>query len=297
MIRWLKLAAVLTLWALSFVLNEVALESLTPTTVAAGRWLVTAMLAIALLAHRRQTEMLGTALRVDLRGFALLSLVGVTLLYGLQIVGQSRTTAVNTGLLANTVPVFTALLAVAFLHQRIRAVGWLGIAVALVGAWLVSSGGLRLDVGNSNLLGDALVLLSSLAAALYFILGARLVHTYLPMVVTAAAATLGAATLLVINLLAGGENHWTWQAVLTVMLLGVGPGLLSNLWWWETVTWLDAGRAALYVYLIPLITMVFAVALLGETISPAQLGGAALLLGGVWLAERGQSISHSEELR
>lgn len=287
--RWLKLAAVLTLWALSFVLNEIALEYLTPTAVAAGRWMVTAALALALLAQRRQTDGLRTALRVDLRGFALLSLMGVTLLYGLQIVGQSRTSAVNTGLLANTVPVFTALLAMLFLHQRIRPVGWLGIAVALVGAWLVSSGGLRLDVSDSSLLGDALVLLSSLAAALYFILGARLLRSYPPLVVTAAAATLGAATLLVVDLLAGGVNHWTWQAVAVIVLLGVGPGLLANLWWWETVTWLDAGRAALYVYLIPLITMVFAVALLGETISPAQLAGAALLLGGVWLAERGQA--------
>ena len=278
-------------------LNEVALDFLTPTMVAAGRWMVTATLALALLAQRRQTGALRTALRVDLRGFALLSLVGVTLLYGLQIVGQSRTSAVNTGLLANTVPVFTALLAVLFLHQRIRPVGWLGIAVALIGAWLVSSGGLRLDVTDSSLLGDALVLLSSLAAALYFILGARLVRSYPPLVVTAAAATLGAATLLVIDLLAGGVNHWTWQAVATVVLLGIGPGLLANLWWWETVTWLDAGRAALYVYLIPLITMVFAVALLGETISPAQLDGAALLLGGVWLAERGQVSKDLEEPR
>ncbi|MCB0230087.1 MAG: DMT family transporter, partial [Anaerolineae bacterium] len=140
-VRWLKLAAVLTLWALSFVLNEVALDFVTPTTVAAGRWVVTATLALALLAHRRQTGEFRRALRVDFRGFALLSLVGVTLLYGLQIVGQSRTTAINAGLLANTVPVFTALLAVTTLHQRIRPVGWLGIAVALVGAWIVSSGG------------------------------------------------------------------------------------------------------------------------------------------------------------
>ncbi|MCB0250848.1 MAG: DMT family transporter [Anaerolineae bacterium] len=288
-VRWLKLAAVLTLWALSFVLNEVALDFVTPTTVAAGRWVVTATLALALLAHRRQTVEFGRALQVDFRGFALLSLVGVTLLYGLQIVGQSRTTAINAGLLANTVPVFTALLAVTTLHQRIRPVGWLGIAVALVGAWIVSSGGLRLDVTTSSALGDLLVLLSALAAALYFVLGARLLRGYPPLVVTAAAATLGAATLAILAVVAGGENHWTWQAVVAIVALGVGPGLLSNLWWWETVTWLDASRAALYVYLIPLITMVFAVVLLGETIGLAQLAGAALLLGGVWLAERGQA--------
>lgn len=284
--RIFKLAAVLTLWALSFILNDVALRSLEPATVVAGRWSVTAMLTLLLLAQRRQVDAFGAALRRDGRAFFLLSLFGVTLLYGLQISGQARTSTVNTGLLANTVPIFTALLAMIFLHQRLRPVGWAGIVLAMIGAWVVSTGGLRLDVNPATALGDGLVLLSSLAAALYFVYGAQLLQRYPALLVTAAAATLGALTLLPVALLAGRGSVWTWQAVAAVIALGVGPGLLANLWWWETVEWLDASRAAIYIYLIPLLTMLFAVLLLGETVGPAQLGGAALLLGGVWLAER-----------
>lgn len=284
--RIFKLAAVLALWALSFILNDVALRSLEPATVVAGRWSVTAMLTLLLLAQRRQVDAFGAALRRDGRAFFLLSLFGVTLLYGLQISGQARTSTVNTGLLANTVPIFTALLAMIFLHQRLRPVGWAGIVLAMIGAWVVSTGGLRLDVNPATALGDGLVLLSSLAAALYFVYGAQLLQRYPALLVTAAAATLGALTLLPVALLAGRGSVWTWQAVAAVIALGVGPGLLANLWWWETVEWLDASRAAIYIYLIPLLTMIFAVLLLGETVGPAQLGGAALLLGGVWLAER-----------
>lgn len=284
--RIFKLAAVLALWALSFILNDVALRSLEPATVVAGRWSVTAMLTLLLLAQRRQVDDFGAALRRDGRAFFLLSLFGVTLLYGLQISGQARTSTVNTGLLANTVPIFTALLAMIFLHQRLRPVGWAGIVLAMIGAWVVSTGGLRLDVNPATALGDGLVLLSSLAAALYFVYGAQLLQRYPALLVTAAAATLGALTLLPVALLAGRGSVWTWQAVAAVIALGVGPGLLANLWWWETVEWLDASRAAIYIYLIPLLTMIFAVLLLGETVGPAQLGGAALLLGGVWLAER-----------
>ncbi len=287
--RIFKLASVLTLWALSFVLNDVALRTLQPAAVVAGRWSVTAVLVLLLLARRRQMGAFTAALRVDWRAFFLLSLFGVTLLYGLQITGQARTSAVNTGLLANTVPVFTALLAAIFLHQRLRPAGWAGIILALVGAWIVSAGGLRLEVQGETVLGDGLVLLSSLAAALYFVFGSRLLRGYPALVVTAAAATLGALTLLPLALLLGRCSVWTWQAVAAVIALGVGPGLLANLWWWETVEWLDASRAAVYVYLIPLLTMIFAVLLLGEAIGPAQLAGAALLLGGVWLAERGRS--------
>ena len=142
--RIFKLAAALLLWALSFILNEVALRSLEPATVVAGRWSVTAALALLLLARRGQMGALGGALRTDGRAFFVLSLFGVTLLYGLQISGQARTSAVNTGLLANTVPIFTALLATLFLHQRLRVANWAGILLALLGAWIVSAGGLRL---------------------------------------------------------------------------------------------------------------------------------------------------------
>lgn len=286
-VRIFKLAAVLTLWALSFILNEVALRSLQPATVVAGRWSVTAALVLLLVARRRQMGAFSAALRADGRAFFLLSLFGVTLLYGLQITGQARTSAVNTGLLANAVPVFTALLAAVFLNQRLRPAGWAGIALALLGAWIVSAGGLRLDLRGNTALGDSLVLLSSLAAALYFVFGSRLLRSYPALLVTAAAATLGALTLLPVALLVGRSSVWTWQAAAAVAALGVGPGLLANLWWWETVEWLDAGRAAVYIYLIPLLTMAFAALLLDEMVGPAQLAGAALLLSGIWLAERG----------
>lgn len=287
--RIFKLAAVLVLWALSFILNEVALRSLQPVTVVAGRWSVTAVLVLLLLARRGQMGAFTAALRVDGRAFFLLSLFGVTLLYGLQISGQARTSAVNTGLLANTVPIFTALLATLFLHQRLRPAAWAGIVLALLGAWIVSAGGLRLEVQGETVGGDGLVLLSSLAAALYFVFGGRLLRRYPALLVTAAAATLGALTLLPAALLAGRDSVWTWPAVAAVLALGIGPGLLANLWWWETAEWLGASRAAIYIYLIPLLTMLFAVLLLGETIGLAQLGGAALLLGGVWLAERSRA--------
>lgn len=284
--RIFKLAAVLILWAASFILNEVALRSLAPLTVVAARWMVTALVLLAWLAWRGETARFAAAVRTDGRGLLAVALFGVPLLYGLQISGQARTTAMNTGLLANTVPVFTALLALIWLHQRLRWTGWAGIALALVGAWVISAGGLRVQINQTTALGDLLVLLSSLAGALYFVLGSRWLRTYPPLLVTAAVAVLGAAMLLPLALWTDTGSVWTWPAALAVLTLGLGPGLLANLWWWETVTWLGAPRAAVYIYLIPLLTMLLAALLLHEQLTSAQVIGAALLLGGVWLAER-----------
>lgn len=284
--RWLKLAAVLILWGVSFILNEIALRDLGPAAVVSGRWLVTALLVLALVARQGQVTAYVAALRVDGRRFLLLSLVGVTLLYGLQVAGQARTSTVNTGLLANTAPVFTALLAIPLLHERLRRLGWLGIVLAMTGSWIVSAGGLTLELSVETTAGDLLVLLSAFFAALYFVIGKGLLGAYSPLLVTAAAASLGAATLLPFALMEGSIHGITWPAALAVVGLGVGPGLLSNLWWWQTAQWLEASRAAMYIYLIPLITIAFAIIFLGETVALAQLVGTALVLGGVWMAER-----------
>lgn len=286
MTRWLKLAGVLTLWALSFILNEVALASMGPVAVVAGRWTLTSLLLLGLLGVRGQLPDLSAALAQDPFPFAVLGVVGVALLYGLQVAGQALTSAINAGLLANMVGIFTALLAAVFLRERLRWTGWAGIVLALTGAWIVSTGGLRLEVRATSVIGDLLVLTSSFVAALYFVMGKRLVERHPPLIVTSAAAILGTAALIPLALV---ENHWrspTWPALLAVVVLAIGPGLLANLWWWQTAQWLEASRAAVYVYLIPLITMVLAVVLLREPLVPAQVAGAALVLSGVWLAER-----------
>lgn len=284
--RWLKLYAVLVLWAGSFILNEVALRSLGPAAVVAGRWSLTALLVLALTAHRRELPALRRGLRAEFWSFLALGAVGIALLYGLQVAGQSLTSAVNTGLLANMVGIFTALLAALFLGERLPPAAWVGIVVALLGAWVVSAGGLRLQIRSETALGDALVLTSSLVAALYFVMGKRLLARHSPLVVTSAASALGALVLLP---LAAWEGSWrtaTWPAVASVAVLAIGPGLLANLWWWETAEWLEASRAAVYIYLIPLITMAMAVVLLHEPLSLAQGAGAGLVLSGVVLAER-----------
>jgi hypothetical protein len=80
--------------------------------------------------------------------------------------GRTTVSAGTAGLLHASVPVFTALLAVAFLGERLGGLAWAGIAVSFSGAALISlgeGGGLRFDAGA------LLVLLSAISASLYFV--------------------------------------------------------------------------------------------------------------------------------
>ncbi|MBC8447506.1 MAG: EamA family transporter [Chloroflexi bacterium] len=50
--------------------------------------------------------------------------------------------------------------------------------------------------------------------------------------------------------------------------------------------WKDAARAGTFLLLIPVISTLLAVVILGETMPPAGTAGAALVLLGVYLTQR-----------
>ena len=100
----------------------------------------------------------GAALSAGLLGFGLYN---AALAYG-----QTTVSAGTAVLLHASVSVFTALLAVAFLGERLGSLAWAGIAVSFSGAALISlgeGGGLRFDAS------PFLVLLSAISASLYFV--------------------------------------------------------------------------------------------------------------------------------
>ena len=70
-------------------------------------------------------------------------------------------------MLINTAPLFTALLAVTFLGERLRVLGWVGMAVSFFGAVLISAG----EGGGFGLAPQALViLLAALSSSIYFVI-------------------------------------------------------------------------------------------------------------------------------
>ena len=65
-----------------------------------------------------------------------------------------------------------------------------------------------------------------------------------------------------------------------------GWATLTFVLWNAAMTRLGAVRTTNYIYLNPLVTMLTAALVIDERITPAALCGAALILSGMWLAER-----------
>jgi drug/metabolite transporter (DMT)-like permease len=206
-----------------------------------------------------------------------------------QIEGLATTTATNTGWIIAVSPLALALLSVLFLGEGIGRSGVAGIAIATLGIALLVSGGRPAELDWLRSRGDWLVLASAHTLALYTLVTRDLVRRRPPLAVTLTILLIaGVLTAVVATSRAQvvALPALSPRGVAALLYLAI-PGLALGQWLWqEGVARLGAARAGLYLYLEPLATTALAVPLLDEPFGPATATGGALVIAGVFTAQR-----------
>jgi len=219
--------------------------------------------------------------RGDLAAMALMGFLGVTVYHTALNYGELSVTAGTASFLINTAPIFTALLATIFLHERLKFWGWAGIVISFGGAAIIALGeGHGLHVVR----GALLILLSAVCASFYTILQKNLLKRYTALEVTACSVWFGTIGLL---WFAPGLG----QAVLTVpdsatwaaLYLGIFPTALAYLTWAYALSRLTASHTISFIYLMPALAVLIAWVWLGEVPPPASFLGGLVALAGVVL--------------
>jgi drug/metabolite transporter (DMT)-like permease len=127
---------------------------------------------------------------------------------------------------------------------------------------------------------------ATLFAAIYSVGSKRVTDRYPADVVTALIALAGAAMLLPLALREGLTLAMPPLAWGGLLVLGAGAGALANLWWLHLLSFMDASRAGMILFLIPVFSTVLAVAFLHEPVTIVALAGGALVLAGVAIMQR-----------
>ncbi|MEJ5199861.1 MAG: DMT family transporter [Anaerolineae bacterium] len=295
---YLMAFATVVLWGASFPLTKAALEWVGPTAIAFLRWSISAVALFAWLARCGRLGEAWALLRSQTFRVWWVALTGIALFYFLENSALRFTTATNAGVLSNLTSVFIALLAALWLRERPRAIEWGAMATAFAGAALVSQGAGHLALGSTGWLGDGMMIVATLFAALYSIGGKKLVEAYAAEVVLADVALVGAALLLPLTIWeANGPTglaaflHLPASAWLALLLLGLGAGALANIWWLRILGATTAARAGMVLFLIPIVSTLIAVFALGESLTLLMVIGGGLVLLGVALVERDRANS------
>jgi drug/metabolite transporter (DMT)-like permease len=282
---WIVAAAILTivLWSSAFVAIRLAARTFAGGPLALLRFGVASLAFLAAATLRRPR----VPSRHDLAGLFLVGLIGIAIYHAAVNEGERTVNAGTASLLVCTSPIFTALLAAAWLRERLGPRGIAGVVVGFAGAAILARGsGASLAAGRGTLL----VLLAAIAQAIYFVLQKPLLARLTAFDVTAWSTWLGTAALLVfapglVRTLAVAPP----SALLAGVYLGVFPAALANGLWAFVLAHVPAARASSWIFLVPPIAMGMGWLLLGETLTPAAIAGGTVALLGVAITQRARS--------
>jgi drug/metabolite transporter (DMT)-like permease len=277
-----------TIWGGSFVATKLALgpqgaRVFTPFGLVALRFLMGGLVLLGALAARR-----GPLLpeRSDRARVALLGVILGTHI-GLQTYGLGFTLATHAAWIVCFTSVTIALGAQFFLRQELRAVGWLGVAVAITGVFGVtrtgsSAGASAADIG----FGDLVQLVGCFTWAAFTLLGARAVASSGALRVTTWSMLVAGVAMLALAGFTGFGARPGGAELAALVYLGLLSSAAANLAWYHAQARYGSQRTAATLYVEPFVTAVVA-SFHDEPLVLATLVGGLVVLLGVWLVQRG----------
>jgi drug/metabolite transporter (DMT)-like permease len=274
-------------WAGSFLVVQIATEEINPIDLGFLRFLVATPLMILLVVLRKKPLLLP---KKELPWLIVLGLTGVTLLYLFQFLGIHFTNAPVASVLINTNVIFIAILSSLFLHESLARKRIAGIILSFIGVFVIMFSDISqqaLTFDNLFFIGSILMLLSAFCWALYSLVGKRLLRTYDEFVITTYAFGFGTVIYIPFVVLHLGPvlQQTSLTGWLAVLYLALTCTLFGYLGWYYALKHIDASKAAVFLNLIPLFTILMSF-FLGTTLTWFFLLGAALIIYGVYITQR-----------
>lgn len=185
-------------------------------------------------------------------------------------------------LLSNTDPLFVAALAALVLGDRLSRRQWFGIAIGLIGSWVVVTRG---SLWPLEITGAAVIVLGgALAWSIGTIAVARGVRLRAnPVALAAWQMTLGGLMLATVGAVVEGPVTPSSRAVSLVGLTAVIGAALPLGLFYMALRHAPAGEVSAWFLLVPVIGVLSAWMLLGETPNASLVVGLVTICSGLWL--------------
>jgi drug/metabolite transporter (DMT)-like permease len=271
----------ISFWGVSFVSTKAVLGKLDPYSLLVIRFGIGALFLLLLLLLQRHR------LQISINYVPHLMVLGILGVFVHQVLQATALLTINAsaaGWLISFSPVFTVILSVLFLNEKMSITKAVGMALAITGVLIISTTRSGQSFQFDMNIGFFLMVLSTLNWAIYSVLLKSLKIPYPPLVVTFYMCLLGlilTTPFIIRN--RGWENlsllnHSEWAHLL---FLGVFVSGIAYWYWGKALEVLEASKVSMFLYLEPIATLIAALLLLQEKVLLISVAGGIIIIIGV----------------
>ncbi|MDX5627065.1 MULTISPECIES: DMT family transporter [unclassified Brenneria] len=286
---YIKLALSAFFWGGSAIAGKYALQVYSPSFVTFFRFFIAALIMFIIV--RRDHASLRLDTRNHLQLFIIAS-AGVSMCYYFYFNGLYHSSAFNAGIIEATIPLLTLLFAALCKMERIMLYQLFGLTIAYVGVGLtITNGSWKVIKEASYNIGDIMLLISTVCFGVYNVLTKRWQIKIPGMVFMFYFFFYGSIALFPWFFNGQKESFSTdinmlslaWVAIL---FMSLGGSVIAYLFFNQGIAEIGASRAASFINLVPFITVFLSVIVLRERSELFQWMGAAIILAGVFIANK-----------
>lgn len=285
---YVLLALTILIWGNSFVAVGVAIrDGSSPVLIAMARWIIASSIFGVYMLWKRPRGIS----RGDRRSFLGLAFVGVGIYYMFQYYGVALAGAAISAILVTLLcPIIIFFLSYAKYGEQVAALQKVGLGLATLGAYFLITNGTVSFISNwKELVGGLFGVICAVLWALYTVGGKQILRKYDALESTAYLSFIGTAMLAPFAVADARLAHpleFPLSFWIAAVYLGVLCTVLGYVWWFRALTGLSASATGITLYFEPLVTVVFAWIILGQTVGWIAGAGGILVLAGVLLVSR-----------
>lgn len=272
------------IWGTTFISTKILLTDFTPIEILFFRFLLGLFVLLIVYPKRLKIKNIKQELY-----FVAAGLCGICLYYLLENIALTFTMASNVGVIISVAPFFTAILSQIFMktEEKLKANFFIGFLIAMIGICLISFNGSKLEL---NPVGDILAIVAALVWAIYSLLTRKISSFgYNTIQTTRRIFIYGIIfmipTLFMFDVSFDFGRFAKPEYILNLLYLGIGASALCFVTWNYSVKVLGAVKTSVYIYMVPVITVVTSVIVLKEEITWMAMIGTAMALAGLFLSE------------
>ncbi|EGQ9166214.1 DMT family transporter [Vibrio parahaemolyticus] len=271
------------IWGGNSIVNKMAASTIEPSAMSFYRWFVAMVLLTpfclpAVIKQRHE-------IRPYLTKLAFLALLGMVLNQSLGYYAGLTTTASNMALITSLVPLISVFLSVPLLGKSVSMLSIVGGVISLGGlAFMLGHGDVTYFLHQDMTQGDSLMLLAALVYAAYCVLLKRWKMPFNSLTLVYMQGFF--SVIMLTPLWLSSEQLLPSQEALPLIAYaGIAASIFAPLMWVKAIDLIGADSSAMFMNLMPVISVALASTLLGEEIHVYHIIGGLMVISGVILSQ------------